>query len=293
MNTTTKPLFEETLNIVFECLEKYKNDKPLLPVECLKNYQLIYNEDDDSNRLLLDDNQLSMDRLSIRYAIKDSTSRTSARRTLPRLNTARTPTNPNDNINNHTILPLDHITDSTSSIADIIPLSSSKIDTIPTNSSLSSMTPLNPNIINKADDTNETIEPLKHDDDIALERLIKAKKTEKSCKLKPSLSISNLSRPNVKVNKSNFRRNIPTVNTFHIPRKKRLDLTPVFLDKKHYVQRNPIVPSSTETVKKDDKLSNSQIMSNEEEKNENGKQDDRSVVISLADIIPLKVCSTN
>ena len=48
VNTTTKPLFEETLDIILECFEKHKKGRPLLPIECLKNYQLIYNENNDT-----------------------------------------------------------------------------------------------------------------------------------------------------------------------------------------------------------------------------------------------------
>ena len=111
MNTTTKPLFEETLNIVLECLEKYKRSQPFLPVECLKNYQLIYNENDDAERLLLDDNQSFTECLSIRYVIKDPSLRTCFHRILPGVNTNRISANETDHRSNkdNIILSLNNI----------------------------------------------------------------------------------------------------------------------------------------------------------------------------------------
>ncbi|CAF2494573.1 unnamed protein product [Rotaria sp. Silwood2] len=255
LNTTTKPLFEETLNIVFECFEKYKNNQSLLPIECLKNYQLIYNEDDDIDRLSHDDNQLFTDH-------------------------------------------------------DIIPLNASNINDRPKNSCVISTTPVSLNIINKTDDTIETIEPLKHDDDIELERLMNSKTLEKNnFKIKPSLSISTpINRLPVKINKTNVKRNLLTTNTFTIQRKKRLDLTPIIIDKKRYIHRHGIVPISTETTKKEDKISKSQIIFHEQEQDEISKnhiilqeheqddiekQDNQSVIISVANIVPLQLCSSN
>ncbi|CAF0813875.1 unnamed protein product [Rotaria sp. Silwood1] len=313
LNTTTKPLFEETLNIVFECFEKYKNNQSLLPIECLKDYQLIYNEDDDSDRLLRDDNQLFTDRLSIRYVTKEVSSRTYFHRILPNAHTNRTSTNKNDNdinINSHMILPLRNIKDSSSSIDDIIPFHSSNINDTPKNSSTISTTPVNLNIINKTDDTNETIEPLKHDDDIVLERLMKSKKPDiTNLKIKPSLSTStSMNRTPIKINKTNVKRNLLTTNSFTIQRKKRLDLTPIIVDKKRYIHRNGILPISTETTRQEDKICKSQIIIHEQEQNEISKnqiilqehehdeiekQDNQSVIISITNIVPLKLCSSN
>ncbi|CAF3340260.1 unnamed protein product [Rotaria sp. Silwood1] len=313
LNTTTKPLFEETLNIVFECFEKYKNNQSLLPIECLKDYQLIYNEDDDSDRLLRDDNQLFTDRLSIRYVTKEVSSRTYFHRILPNAHTNRTSTNKNDNdinINSHMILPLRNIKDSSSSIDDIIPFHSSNINDTPKNSSTISTTPVNLNIINKTDDTNETIEPLKHDDDIVLERLMKSKKPDiTNLKIKPSLSTStSMNRTPIKINKTNVKRNLLTTNSFTIQRKKRLDLTPIIVDKKRYIHRNGILPISTETTRQEDKICKNQIILHEQEQNEISKnqiilqehehdeiekQDNQSVIISITNIVPLKLCSSN
>ncbi|CAF3871830.1 unnamed protein product [Rotaria sp. Silwood2] len=313
LNTTTKPLFEETLNIVFECFEKYKNNQSLLPIECLKNYQLIYNEDDDIDRLSHDDNQLFTDRLSIRYVTKENLSRTCFHRISPYTQTSRTLTNKNDNninINTNIILPLSNIKDSNSSIDDIIPLNASNINDRPKNSCVISTTPVSLNIINKTDDTIETIEPLKHDDDIELERLMNSKTLEKNnFKIKPSLSISTpINRLPVKINKTNVKRNLLTTNTFTIQRKKRLDLTPIIIDKKRYIHRHGIVPISTETTKKEDKISKSQIIFHEQEQDEISKnhiilqeheqddiekQDNQSVIISVANIVPLQLCSSN
>lgn len=107
MNTTTKPLFEETLNIVFECFEKYKHKRALLPINCLNNYQLIYNEMNDVDNLLRDDNQVFSERVSTRYSIRDSPSRTSnSSRTLPRINTSRTSTTTETSTSSEIILPV-------------------------------------------------------------------------------------------------------------------------------------------------------------------------------------------
>ena len=107
MNTTTKPLFEETLNIVFECFEKYKHNRPLLPMNCLNNYQLIYNENQDNENLLRDDNQVFSERVSTRYSIRDTPSRASnSSRLLPRINTSRTSTTTETSTTSETILPV-------------------------------------------------------------------------------------------------------------------------------------------------------------------------------------------
>ena len=152
MNTTTKPLFEETLNIVFECLDKYKNAQPLLPIECLKNYQLIYNEDDDQT-ITRDDNQVVIERLSLRYAIKETPSRASAHRSLPRVNITRaTTSNPSDS-------------------SDSLP----SLENNNENSSPRIITPFISTSMQPISDVIETIEPLKHQDDIELERLIRSK----------------------------------------------------------------------------------------------------------------------
>ncbi|CAF0782845.1 unnamed protein product [Rotaria sordida] len=309
LNTATKPLFEETLNIVFECFKKYKNNQSLLPIECLKNYQLIYNEDNDTDRLIRDDNQLFTDRLSIRYVIKETSSRTYFHRILPHVNTSRSLTNKNDiniNSNNNISLSLGNIKDSSSSIDDIIPLNLLKITETSKVSSVINTTPINLNIINKTDDTNETIEPLKHDDDIALERLMKSKKIEKNnFHIKSSLSISTTMNrsSSIKINKTNIKRNISTANTFNIQRKKRLDLTPIIIDKKRYIQRNSIILRSTETIKKEDNISKSQIIFHKQEQDdiskneiifqEHEQQDNQSSIISIANIIPLELCPSN
>ncbi|CAF4352338.1 unnamed protein product, partial [Adineta steineri] len=92
VNTTTKPLFEETLNIVFECFDNYKNKRPVLPVECLKNYKLIYNENDDAASILNDDIQVFNERATVRPTIKDLRPRTPLTKTLPQINANRSST---------------------------------------------------------------------------------------------------------------------------------------------------------------------------------------------------------
>jgi len=105
VNTTTKPLFEETLNIVFECFDKYKHNRPLLPIECLKNYQLIYTENNDAENLERDDNQVFTERTATRYSIRDLPSRSSSR-TLPRINISRTSTTTDTSTTSDIILPI-------------------------------------------------------------------------------------------------------------------------------------------------------------------------------------------
>lgn len=107
VNTTTKPLFEETLNIVLECFDKYKHNRPLLPISCLNNYQLIYNENQDNENLLRDDNQVFSERVSTRYSVRDSPSRSSnSSRTLPRINTSRTSTTTDTSTSTEVMLPV-------------------------------------------------------------------------------------------------------------------------------------------------------------------------------------------
>jgi hypothetical protein len=105
VNTTTKPLFEETLNIVFECFDKYKHNRPLLPIECLKNYQLIYTENNDAENLERDDNQVFTERTAARYSIRDLPSRSSSR-ILPRINTSRASTTTDTSATSDIILPI-------------------------------------------------------------------------------------------------------------------------------------------------------------------------------------------
>lgn len=343
MNTTTKPLFEETLNIVFECFEKYKKGKDLLPIECLQNYQLIYNEDDDADRQHKDDNQIFTERLSIRYANKESLSRTSFRRFFPRVNTSRTsihqnvPSDTNTNINTNTntsnvVLPSITMTNSESPTNDVIrpntvinnttsytppppppplpsiispipqidskpiinqtirstpPINVSTIDSIPSRIlktplslstattltplglSITLTTPLSSILVNTNDDSNGTIEPLKHNDDIELERLIKPKSAEKLSKTKslvslptsPSLSqqqrqLSLLTdRSNTKISKLSVKRTLSNANSINnLQRKKRIDLAPLIIDNRRYIHRHPIVPACTQTTKRKDKI---------------------------------------
>ncbi|CAF2162437.1 unnamed protein product [Rotaria magnacalcarata] len=294
LNTTTKPLFEETLDIVFECFEKFKNNESLLPIQCLKNYKLIYNEDDDVDRLLRDDNQLFSDRLSIRYAIKDILARPSFHRTLIQTNTSRTIVNQVvDNNNNNVILPLDIMTDSNSSVGDIIPFRSTNADGILTSSSVIGTTSVNLHMSTITPDTDATIEPLKHEDDIALEHLMKSKKLEKKSKTKPLISTSttSMNRVNIKANKISVKRNISTSNTIYMQRKKRLDLTPIIIDKKCYVHRNGIIPISTETTKKEDNIPNNEVIRPAELQNDIENQENQSVITSITSIIPLKFSS--
>ena len=105
LNTTTKPLFEETLQIVFECFEKHKKGRSILPIECLKNYELIYNENDDKH-ILSDDNQVFSERTPLRPLTKDSLPyRSNWIRTLSSVNATRASSTVTKS-NNSDILPL-------------------------------------------------------------------------------------------------------------------------------------------------------------------------------------------
>lgn len=106
MNTTTKPLFEETLNIVFECFEKHRHGQPLLPMECLKNYQLIYDENNDAENILHDDNQVFSDRSSVRPTIREMSVRSSLPRAPSRIKSARKTTAASTIVNSDIVAPL-------------------------------------------------------------------------------------------------------------------------------------------------------------------------------------------
>jgi hypothetical protein len=180
---------------------------------------------------------------------------------LPRINTTRTSTNQTDassNITNNTILPLVNITNIDSSIVTrglsnsptILP-SSSVISTSPLISSIIDTPFLISPVINETD---ETIEPLKHEDDIELERLLKPKKSEKLVKSKSSLStpLTTTNRPIIRINKSSIKRALSTATLLSIQRKKRIDLTPIIVNNKRYTHRNTIISTCTETTTKDD-----------------------------------------
>ncbi|CAF0886163.1 unnamed protein product, partial [Didymodactylos carnosus] len=211
VNTTTKPLFEETLDIVWECFQKNKNGKSLLPIECLKNYQLIYNEDDDNISTSRDESQSYIQRSSVvsRYTMRDTTNTHLSR---ARVKTAATITvaRVNDNQNESSIQK-----DSLRNLANI------------------------------------TNEPLKHDDDIELERLETNSKVKQSVKLPNRSRVvlnnnnNNNNNTNNNNNNNNNKRPISVSNSFIIRRKREIILTPMSTIKKRHLQRNSIQPFNT------------------------------------------------
>ena len=317
LNIATKPLFEETLDIVFECFEKYRKAQPLLPIHCLRNYKLIYNEDDDTDQLLRDDNQVFTERLTIRYAKKDVSSRTANRRTLPRVNTSRTSIHQNVNTpdmeKNNIVLPLVNTTSPNSSMANATPIGLSPVDTTPSKTPTVSTTPPNlPNVgakpscvsstpvslsavvatsfssntVNQTDDIDTTIESFKHEDDIELERLIKSPQQSPNISKPKSLisTASTITRPILRINKSSIKRTFSNTNTLGIQRRKRIDLTPMIIDNRRYIYRHGIIPPCTETSRRKEKLINPRILplSN---KPETIEKDNQSVLTSLTQAV--------
>ena len=225
MNTTTKPLFEETLDIVFECFDKFQNSRPILPVECLKNYQLIYNEDDDQT-ILRDDNQVVIERLSLRYSMKDpSTPRSNAHRLLTRISTARLIANPAEQ------------SDSSQSDAN------RNEENSPINS-----TAFISNSLQPISNTIETIEPLKHADDIELERLMKPKATK--CKTPVSTTTTPAQRPVIRIHRATMKRALSTTTPVSFQRRKRIDLKLTTINNRQYANRTVLTPKSTEMPSK-------------------------------------------
>lgn len=271
LNTTTKPLFEETLNIVFECLDKYTSGHPLLPIECLKNYQLIYNEDDDMSTLLRDDNQMLTDRLAIRYSFREASSRTPVQRLLPRVSTARTVAYTPIHSNTDILLPLVNIP------SDALPVP-------PSSSSLALPRSVSPPSEPSAD---EPVEPLKHCDDLELERLIQPKLVKCSTAFSSS---THSSRPVVKTRKSNIKRGQSTTSSLMVQRKRRIDLTPMIFDNRRYVNRQTIIPKCTETSPKLEMKPLNRVILDENIKTESShcpttaKLDDQSLILSSVNL---------
>jgi hypothetical protein len=222
VNTTTKPLFEETLDIVFECFDKYKSGRPLLPVECLKDYQLIYNENKDDESIINDDNQLFTERVPTRHSIKDLSSRSSFNRSLPRINTSRTSTT---------------TTSTTTTITDGSTNSDMMLPTV------------NESDVNKTIVTRIVFEPIKPTDlQIAHERLMYMK----SLRLK--YTFPTFTRTLIKMNKTNIKRPLSSNHAYNIQRKKRIDLKPISLDHKKRTQQQNNTKSTCIDVDKKENI---------------------------------------
>ncbi len=229
-------------------MEKYKNNQSLLPIQCLKNYQLIYNEDDDIDRRLLDDNQIFTERLSIRYAIKDGLTRKTLRRILPHINVSRTSSYQSDTNTNNTndvIRPLLNIENSTSSI----------IRATSANAALLNDTSLSSSIVNA---TNYTSELFEHNENMELGSLIRLNKSAKDSKRKSPLS-KTINGSMIKINKTSIKRTLSKTNAFDIERKKHSDLLPTIVDKRRCENPTDVITACTDTSRREKKISKNKM----------------------------------
>ena len=211
MNTTTKPLFEETLNIVLECFDKYKHNRPLLPISCLNNYELIYNEQNDAENLVHDDNQIFAERATARYSARENSSRLSAStRTLPRVNGSRASTANDASVSTSSDVALPAVLE----------------------------TPFNKNI--ESTEGKESLRPLENETE--RERLIRLKtiRAKYTMKLPPS------TRPFEPADHVGIKRSLSSTAAFTtFQRKKRIDLKPLMINRK----RNKYPPQYREKQK--------------------------------------------
>jgi hypothetical protein len=72
---------------VLECLDKHKSGRSLLPINCLRHYQLIYDENNDKDKLLDDDHQVFSERSATRTNVQQSSTSTNVSRTSTSANT--------------------------------------------------------------------------------------------------------------------------------------------------------------------------------------------------------------
>lgn len=240
LNTTTKPLFEETLSIVFECFDKFNNNRPILPIDCLKNYQLIYNEDDDVLAAQRDDNQVVFERLSLRYPVKESLS---CRSSITRSNHQTTTKSriiqnvQTEKETNQDTLPLIQTTNERTSLIDT--LVSSSQSALPNSARCSSIPPLTENT--------ERSSMLSHRDDIELEKMNKCKEVKSKSSVSSSRSTQNQS---LKLRKSVIRRVYSTNNLINNQRKKRSESSSVIVSSRRYESRTVTESKQTESVEK-------------------------------------------
>ncbi|CAF1532309.1 unnamed protein product [Adineta ricciae] len=220
VNTTTKPLFEETLNIVFECFDKYKHNRPILPVQCLKNYSLIYNESDDKERMVLDDNQLFSDKVVPRPTTKEAPAQPSSNSTaLPRLSNTR----------QSTVTTPSATTEIIARSESILPATNSEVN------------------LSKSMEFRERKERVKPDD--AQERLRKLKA------LKERYTFSLPTRSIDKLNQLSFRRpNSSLVALRRAQQKRRIELKPINSDSKRSKPQTAPLPSCEATIEKENSV---------------------------------------
>ncbi|CAF1167043.1 unnamed protein product [Adineta ricciae] len=261
VNTTTKPLIEETLNIVCECLEKHKNKQTLLPINCLKNYELIYNEHDDVNRLLMDDNQIFTDQYSIRYAIKETTPRKTHRRAVPHIHTSRASICQNDSIHN--------------SMNDLILPSVNMENRSPSNLALNHHAS---SVINILSVTNESLD---HGDTPDNGSSKKSKKALKAFQSKSPLLLTPPNGSTIRANKTSIKRTLSKANTSDTEAKKHSESLPTIVDKKQSMYRSETFVDASNTSRNEKKLSKRKTMVKDEQEN------------PLANVNPGKLCTLN
>ncbi|CAF3481940.1 unnamed protein product [Adineta steineri] len=221
VNTTTKPLFEETLNIVFECFDNYKNKRPVLPVQCLKNYKLIYNENDDAASILNDDIQVFNERATVRPTIKDLRPRTPLTKTLPQINANRSSTAATST---DLVVNSENTPPSTNE-----PILSRSID----------WTAIRREMIRR-----EAMKP-----ESAQERLMKLRAVRKKYTFQSQI------RSRDKLNQLTFKRSPTSINTYRSMQQKRsIDLKPIVTDKKRSKQQDSLTSSCSEIADKENTM---------------------------------------
>jgi len=172
------------------------------------------------------------------------------------------------------------------SVLDITSLNRSRISTTPLSLSVVTSTPLSSITINDTDDTDEIMEPLKHNDDIQLECLMKPKLSKtKSLLTTPVKMIQQ----NIQTNKGYMKRTLSNTNSFGIQRKKRIDLSPMIIDNRRYIHRHSIIPPCTETTKK----KNNQTIIKDKKPNKIEQQVDPLFITTTPNIESLELYSYN
>ena len=217
-------------------------------MECLKNYQLIYDETNDKEDLLLDDNQVFSERTPTRYSLRDLPSRSSSQKMLPRINTSRTSTTSTTDIsfNSDSNLP---------TVAET--LLNKNIDMPVIKETLKPVDVIaNKPLINKEAFSRydghierppihtEPFNPI--DTNIDRERLAKIKA------LREKYTFPVHTRSLEKLHKLSIKRSFSTTNPYaNIQRKKRINLKPISLDKKRHKQKDGITSGCIDLDKKE------------------------------------------
>ena len=201
-----------------ECFEKHKRGRSILPINCLKNYQLIYDEKNDVEHLTHDDNQVFSDRSTARTLFRETSSRSLISKTLPQINTSRT-TN-------------------TCSSSDII---SSKELNLPVGNEKNSKKL--PELIEKPTILKTVDENIDNDQSMK----IKSVQTKFSY-ARPTLSSE-------KSRKASVKRSLSSNTTIGFSRTKRINLKPLAIEKKSDGISNSLVVNTSELEKKENTMS--------------------------------------